>query len=197
MTHSELNSITLCAGPCLKLGDLDVTSTTAAHLDAPLVIDSSARARDLLILAIALADDEMGWATWLDECWKHACGRQQQVHYIDELREDPCWVLIPVACGEGAIRFGWRIAGYRGETAFLTKPLGLLSDEERIVLLGWRVALPVDLTATLREALNALGRALGAVLTDEPESNDGVSEDEIFQALSVRAAAHQAEVRKD
>lgn len=196
MNHSTLNSITLSSGPCLKLADRDVTSMSKIHLDDPLITDASARANDLLMLAISLADEEMGWASWLDECWLHAC-KLLRAPSTDQLREDPCWVLIAVERGEGAVRFGWRIAGYRGETSFLAKPLWLLSDAERGVLLSWRIALPPDHVVTLREALNALGRALGAMLTGEPESTCGVSEEEIFQALSVRAAARQAELRKD
>lgn len=196
MTHSELKIITLCAGPSLKLVDFDVTPMAVVHLDAPVIIDSSAKARDLLMLAIALADEDMGWATWLDECWMRACTQQHAIK-TDELREDPYWVLIALDRGEDAVRFSWRIAGYREETAFLAKPLCLLSDSERRALMGWRVALPQDHVVTLREALNALGRALGVLLTDEPEPIGAASVEEIFDALSVRAAARQAEVRRE
>jgi hypothetical protein len=196
MNHSTQNSITLSGGPCLKLADRDVTSMSKIHLDDQLIIDANARANDLLMLAISLADEEMGWASWLDECWLHAC-KLLRTPSTDQLREDPCWVLIVVGRGEGAVRFGWRIAGYRGETSFLAKPLWLLSDAERGVLLSWRIALPPDHVVTLREALNALGRALGAMLTDEPEAVGSASMDEIFDALSVRAAAYQVEIRKD
>lgn len=196
MNHSTPNSITLSAGPSLKLADKDVTPMLKAHLDDRLIIDSSARARDFLMLAITLADEDMGWATWLDECWMHACTQQQAIQ-TNELREDPYWVLIAVDRGEDAVRFSWRIAGYRAETAFLAKPLCLISDLERRTLMAWRVALPQDQMVTLREALNALGRALGAMLTDEPEPAGTVSVDEIFDALSVRAAAREAEIRKE
>jgi hypothetical protein len=196
MNHSKLNSITLSAGPSLKLADQDVMSMSQMHLDDQLIIDSSARARDLLMVALALADEDMGWASWLDECWTQAC-RQQKAPSTDELREDPCWVLIATELEEAVPRFGWRIAGYRGETAFLAKPLWLLSDEERLVLLGWRLALPDNCAVSLREALNALGRALGAMLTDEPEPTGAVSMEEITQALSVRLNAFRAGVRKD
>lgn len=195
MTYSELSSITLCAGPSLTLEDQDVTSMAKMHLDDQLIIDASARARDLLMVALALADEDMGWASWLDECWTQAC-RQQKTPSTDELREDPCWVLIATE-RDGVARFGWRIAGYRGETAFLAKPLWLLSDEERLVLLGWRLALPDNCAVRLREALNALGRALGAMLTDEPEPTGTASMEEISQALSVRLDAFRAGMRKD
>jgi len=179
MNHSKLNSITLSAGPSLKLADQDVMSMSQMHLDDQLIID-----------------EDMGWASWLDECWTQAC-RQQKAPSTDELREDPCWVLIATELEEAVPRFGWRIAGYRGETAFLAKPLWLLSDEERLVLLGWRLALPDNCAVSLREALNALGRALGAMLTDEPEPTGAVSMEEITQALSVRLNAFRAGVRKD
>lgn len=196
MNHSKQESITLSIGPRLSLEDRDVTPMLKAHLDDQLIIDRSASARDLLMLALALADEDMGWATWLDECWMRACAKQRAIK-IDELREDPCWVLIAVGRGEDVVRFSWRIAGYRVETAFLAKPLGLLSDSERRTLLAWRVALPQDHVVTLREALNAMGRALGAMLTDEPEPIGAASVEEIFDALSVRAAARQSEIRKE
>jgi len=196
MTYLSSNGITLCAGPILKSVDQDVTPMAKVHLDAQLIIDSSARARDLLLLALEMADEDMGWASWLDEHWTHAC-RQRQVPSRDQLREDPCWVLIATERDEGVARFGWRIAGYRGETAFLAKPLWLLSDEERLLLLGWRLALPDNCSVSLREALNALGRALGAMLTDEPEPTGAVSMEEITQALSVRLDAFRAGVRKE
>jgi hypothetical protein len=126
----------------------------------------------------------------------HAC-REQRERKFDELREDPYWVLIAADRDEDAVRFNWRIVGYREETAFLAKPLCLLSDSERLTLLAWRVALPLDQMVTLREALNALGRALGAMLTDELDHAGAVSVDEIFDALSVRAAAREAEIRKE
>jgi len=40
MNHSTLNSITLSAGPSLKLADKDVTLMLKAHLDDRLIIDS-------------------------------------------------------------------------------------------------------------------------------------------------------------
>lgn len=196
MNHSTLNSITLSAGPSLKFADRDVTPMSKAHLDDQLIVDSSTRASDLLMVALSLAEEDMGWASWLDECWIHAC-REQRARKIDELREDPYWVLIAADRGEGVVRFGWRIAGYREETAFLAKPLCLLSDSELRTLLAWRVALPPNHVVTLREALNALGRALGAMLTDEPEPVGTASVTEIFDALSVRAAAREAEIRKE
>lgn len=196
MNHSTPNSITLSAGPSLKFADIDVTSMSKIHLDDQLITDASARASDLLMVALSLAEEDMGWANWLDECWIHAC-REQRERKIDELREDPYWVLIAADRGEDAVRFNWRIVGYREETAFLAKPLCLLSDSERLTLLAWRVALPLDQMVTLREALNALGRALGAMLTDEPDHAGAVSVDEIFDALSVRAAAREAEIRKE
>lgn len=196
MNHSTPSSITLSAGPSLKFADIDVTSISKIHLDDQLITDASARASDLLMVALSLAEEDMGWANWLDECWIHAC-REQRERKIDELREDPYWVLIAADRGEGVVRFGWRIAGYREETAFLAKPLCLLSDSELRTLLAWRVALPPNHVVTLREALNALGRALGAMLTDEPEPIGAASVEEIFDALSVRAAARQAEVRRE
>lgn len=196
MNHSTLNSITLSAGPSLKFADRDVTPMSKAHLDQPLFIESSASANDLLKLALALADEDMGWATWLEECWIRACTQQQMVK-TDVLREDPYWVLIAADRGEDAVRFNWRIVGYREETAFLAKPLCLLSDSERRTLMAWQVALPQDHVVTLRDALNALGRTLGALLTDEPEPVGAVSVEEIFDALSVRAAAREAEIRME
>lgn len=196
MNHSTPNSITLSAGPSLKFADIYVTSMSKIHLDDQLITDASARASDLLIVAFALADEDMGWATWLDECWMRACTQQQAIK-IDELREDPYWVLIAVDRGEDVVRFSWRIVGCREETAFLAKPLCLLSDSERRTLMAWRVALPQHHAVTLREALNALGRALGALLTDEPEPVGAVSVEEIFDGLSVRAAAREAEIRKE
>lgn len=195
MTNSKQGNITLSAGPSLKTASQDVTQMANFHLDDQLFTDSSARACDLVMLALALADEDMSWAHWLDECWMRACRQQQAT--INELREDPHWVLIAVGRGESVGRFGWRIAGYRRETAFMEKPLWLLSDAERGVLLGWRIALPPDHVVTLREALNSMGRALGAILTDEPEPTGADSVEEIFQALSVRAAARQAQVRED
>ena len=195
MNHSTPNSITLSGGPSLRFADVDVTSMSKIHLDDQLITDASARACDLLMVALSLAEEDMGWANWLDECWIHAC-REQRERKIDELREDPYWVLIAADRGEDAVRFSWRIVGYREETAFLAKPLCLLSDSERRTLLAWRVALPPNHVVTLREVLNALGRALGALLTDEPEPVGAGSMEDIFDALSVRAFARQTELQK-